>query len=190
MTFKPSLLTEKMNEKILSIAKRNSFDRAMQNKQPILRARSASKDYKRYRDNHANWRQLQLKLQEMKEMENCTFKPNIQKSTQKYKNSVSTYFSTNLSSMAQIPTNSSASNCDSKAAQTAGGTSKLNTAPSGAQTPAKASFAASKQPLSNLKDQNDQETDSNEQPPATTIQQKLQSMQRFEQLYQVGKAHF
>lgn len=45
-------------------------------------------------------------------MQDCTFKPNIKKSTKKYKNSQSTYFSTNLSSMAQLPTTSSASNID------------------------------------------------------------------------------
>lgn len=51
MKFKPHLLTEKMNEKLLQIAHRKpSRDRSLENKVPLLRARSVSKDYKRYYD--------------------------------------------------------------------------------------------------------------------------------------------
>lgn len=50
----------------------------------------------------------------MKEMENCTFRPDIQKSASKYQNNASTYYSTNLSSVAQMPTGTSASQSESK----------------------------------------------------------------------------
>ena len=110
-----------MTEKILQVSKaRNvsndsndalkSFLSSSQN----VRARSVSKDYQRFTQVHNNWRERQLKVKAQKEMEGCTFKPDIQKSnTNKYKNTQqSTYFSTNLSSAANIPTNASATNSD------------------------------------------------------------------------------
>lgn len=58
MNFKPSLLTEKMNAKILQIAQQKpSIEQYMQNRPPSLRARSVSKDYRRFRASQSTWRE-------------------------------------------------------------------------------------------------------------------------------------
>ena len=63
----------------------------------------------------------------MKEMENCTFRPDIQKTTEKYKNNSSTYFSANLSTMAaKMPLGEYTSRSESKDGDSLFGKKKLS----------------------------------------------------------------
>ena len=113
LNFQPSLVTEKMNEKILSIGQRkNTIESYMldadEDRPPPKRTRSVSKDYRRLKESRTNWRQEQLKLKEEKEMEKCTFKPDIQKTANKFKNAAPAYLTSNMSSHGQLPTGLSA----------------------------------------------------------------------------------
>ena len=57
-----------------------------------LRARSVSKDYKIFSTTLDEWRQIEKKKLEEKEVEGCTFKPDIKKSSKKFPGTKTTYY--------------------------------------------------------------------------------------------------
>lgn len=93
--FQPKFQAMKMNNKILAdqkkwdkVAKRKDFPVA---KVTALRARSVSKDYKIFYESQAVWRQSEQRKAVKKEVAECTFKPNIQKSSKNVRPAATTY---------------------------------------------------------------------------------------------------
>lgn len=90
----------KMNNKILNQVKNPKASPVVPDKEPkedsSVRARSVSKDYKKFMDYSKSWRDQEKQELDKKQSEGCTFKPDLRKSKGKFKNQsqYSTYYST------------------------------------------------------------------------------------------------
>ena len=84
--FKPELTAQKMNHKILQERKRlDSLSKDVLKMSTVLRARSVAKDYKMFIETQNSWRNHEQAIKSKAEVAECTFTPNIKKTSKKFK---------------------------------------------------------------------------------------------------------
>lgn len=92
--FKPELTAQKMNHKILQERKRlDSLNKDVLTISTVLRARSVAKDYKMFIETQNSWRNHEQDIQSKAVVAECTFTPNIKKTSKKFRSN-NTYIPT------------------------------------------------------------------------------------------------